>query len=283
MDRRSFLKNGSFALAAIAGIPLAIKKNNQVQPNVYSLMGVVDTASKLNITFKLFNDGILKTTYSSTSSFRKINVELSRLSSYNRNTKSTTICQYLIDSVDKDNTKTESYIVTAKLISEGKDHLGQNIKFIFRPNSSIKILNINSLKNFQLTHQSATKKDEPKTTTPAKKTNEDASDCFLTSACVFHKGLPDDCEELQKLRWLRDSFMLSTGNGKKLVKEYETDGPNLVSSIYSFENKKEILDYIYSSLVIPSIEMINDGHLQDAVDYYEAFVLKMKLNYTIKN
>lgn len=49
---------------------------------------------------------------------------------------------------------------------------------------------------------------------------QDSSGCFLTSACVEAKGLPDDCSELSVLRHFRDSYLAGIEEGKAEICEY---------------------------------------------------------------
>ena len=41
-----------------------------------------------------------------------------------------------------------------------------------------------------------------------------SSGCYLTSACIFAKGLKDDCHELTTLRQFRDQWLAKTTKGK---------------------------------------------------------------------
>ncbi|WP_437920290.1 hypothetical protein [Sphingobacterium sp. LRF_L2] len=68
--------------------------------------------------------------------------------------------------------------------------------------------------------------------------------CFLTTACVYHKGLPDDCYELELLRNLRESFMKPNPDYNALITEYKVIAPLMLINIYRAENKAEILDFI---------------------------------------
>jgi hypothetical protein len=86
--------------------------------------------------------------------------------------------------------------------------------------------------------------------------DNDEGDCFLTCACVQFKKLDDNCEALQLLRGLRDGYMASTAKGRALLIEYKNIGPAMVKKIHQYENKDEILDYLYNQLVIPAVDMI---------------------------
>ena len=107
-------------------------------------------------------------------------------------------------------------------------------------------------------------------------------DCFLTSACVFHKGLADDCYELETLRSLRENYMRGTIFGDALLEEYQEIGPLLVRQINAAPNRTEILDHLYSQLVLPSVAKIEKGELAEAVEGYKLYVEAMKSAYLPK-
>ena len=48
----------------------------------------------------------------------------------------------------------------------------------------------------------------------------DTSGCFLTSACVEARGLPDDCYELRVLRNFRDSYLVKQDCGECEINHY---------------------------------------------------------------
>jgi hypothetical protein len=110
---------------------------------------------------------------------------------------------------------------------------------------------------------------------------DDGKSCFLTSACVFHKGLPDDCYELNTLRNLRESVMKPNPEFQKLIAEYEIVAPQMLININRAANKNEILDAIYSHLVLPSVTLIESGKNEEAIEYYGDFVEEMKNLYLI--
>lgn len=99
--------------------------------------------------------------------------------------------------------------------------------------------------------------------------------CYLTTACVQHKSLPDNCPELTTLRDFRDTYMLDKIEGKKLVKEYYNTAPTIVKSIEKSEDKEEILDFIYDELVLKSINLIENNEHELAMRYYESFTREL--------
>ncbi len=109
--------------------------------------------------------------------------------------------------------------------------------------------------------------------------DEENPECFLTTACVFHKGFPDDCHELTILRNLRKNVMNPDINYKKLISEYEIIAPKMLANINNSNNKNEILDHIYSHLVLPSVSFVEAGRNEDAISHYTNYVKAMKKLY----
>jgi len=73
--------------------------------------------------------------------------------------------------------------------------------------------------------------------------------CFLTTACVEHKGLADDCYELQALRAMRDTIVTWSDDMKALVEEYYRIAPVIVSRINAEADSADIWEDLYVNLV----------------------------------
>ena len=54
--------------------------------------------------------------------------------------------------------------------------------------------------------------------------------CYITTAACTALGLPDECEELQTLRWFRDN-VLTDEAGLALVGRYYEQAPAIVRAI----------------------------------------------------
>lgn len=57
------------------------------------------------------------------------------------------------------------------------------------------------------------------------------SGCYLTTAACVHRGLPDDCYELEVLRGFRDDVLLATEGGRALVSHYYDVAPAIASKL----------------------------------------------------
>ena len=64
--------------------------------------------------------------------------------------------------------------------------------------------------------------------------------CYLTTACVNTKNLPDDCMELTVLRSFRDGYLVNQPGGKGEVQEYYRTAPKIVEVIDRQNNRDEI-------------------------------------------
>lgn len=69
--------------------------------------------------------------------------------------------------------------------------------------------------------------------------------CYITTACVQYKGLPDDCEELTVLRGFRDSYLIERPDGKNLIKLYYDYAPLILTQIKKRRGEEEILAELY--------------------------------------
>ena len=104
-------------------------------------------------------------------------------------------------------------------------------------------------------------------------------DCFLTTACVQHKQLPDNCKELETLRGLRDQHMRTESEGIELIEQYDVIGPAIVKGINSCQNKAQIYDYMYAHMIVPSVLLVQQGKNDEAVNYYKTFVKALHEKY----
>ncbi|UEG48715.1 hypothetical protein LK994_08705 [Ferruginibacter lapsinanis] len=110
-------------------------------------------------------------------------------------------------------------------------------------------------------------------------TDNEYDGCFLTTACVEHRQLADDCDELTTLRFLRDNYMKQDAEGIALVDNYKIIGPKIVSRINSFENKTAIYNYLYDHLIQPSVKLIKAKQYAEATAYYKDFVRELMQEY----
>lgn len=103
-------------------------------------------------------------------------------------------------------------------------------------------------------------------------------DCFLTTACVEHAGLPDDCDELTVMRAFRDSFLCQFEEGRLLIDHYYRIAPRIVERIRRAPDRNRVLDWILRE-VRATASAIGRGESEAAIARYAAMVLKLQLRY----
>ncbi len=102
--------------------------------------------------------------------------------------------------------------------------------------------------------------------------------CFITTACVEAKGLPDDCYELTTLRAFRDGYMSALPFGPALIAEYYKIAPQIVARIKEQPEAAEILAGLYSRIA-ESVDYVQRGENEKAMQVYSAMVLHLKKRY----
>jgi hypothetical protein len=103
--------------------------------------------------------------------------------------------------------------------------------------------------------------------------------CFISTACVKAKGLPDDCEELETLRAFRDTELITTRDGKALVDRYYEIAPKIIWAINQEQDSTDIYHNLYNTLVLKSVEFIHEGKMDKAKENYLAIVENLERNY----
>lgn len=107
----------------------------------------------------------------------------------------------------------------------------------------------------------------------------DTSGCFLTSACVEAKGLPDDCYELTTLRKFRDEYLANLECGKCEIAHYYHVAPAIVEKIKANKDSNTFFERIYIELVVPCVKMIEEANLSGAHKHYRDYVVALEKRY----
>lgn len=103
--------------------------------------------------------------------------------------------------------------------------------------------------------------------------------CFLTTACVQARGLPDDCDELQTMRGFRDNFLMYQTNGGNDVALYYKVAPTIVREINMRTDADTVWDGIYRQLVEPCVRLVKAGENQKAYELYKRITLDLVEKY----
>ena len=114
---------------------------------------------------------------------------------------------------------------------------------------------------------------------PIKESSSGSGGCYLTTACVEHMGLPDDCMELTTLRSFRDQYLANTENGEEEINDYYKTAPKIVSTINSSPNAKTVYQEMYAEVIVPCVELIKENKNEEAHEKYKAMVNSLKNKY----
>lgn len=102
--------------------------------------------------------------------------------------------------------------------------------------------------------------------------------CFLTTACVESRGLPDDCEELQVLRAFRDGYLSRLPEGPGMIQAYYALAPRLVERIAGREDARSIWDGVYAT-VRQAVEQVRCDTPEAALRTYRTLVEELSTRY----
>jgi hypothetical protein len=108
----------------------------------------------------------------------------------------------------------------------------------------------------------------------------DGLGCYLTTACIRIRGLPDDCHELMILRKFRDGVMTTRHEGREDIQEYKRVAPEIVRRLDLIGNPtavNEVYSRIYHATILPAVRMIQSGDFQRAYEKYKSGVLELKV------
>lgn len=116
---------------------------------------------------------------------------------------------------------------------------------------------------------------------PIYKGDTSSGGCYLTSACVEAKGLPDDCVELTTLRDFRDNWLKKQPGGLAEVTEYYAVAPKIVKKINELPDAKEIWTEVYEKLVLTCVDLIHKGEMEESYKIYRDFSLMLAQQYAV--
>lgn len=103
--------------------------------------------------------------------------------------------------------------------------------------------------------------------------------CFLTTACVQARGLPDNCHELTTLRAFRDGYLRDLPQGTGLIREYYAAAPGIVQRLKAEVNYPTLIEDLYDCLVLRSVRFIEAGENAAALENYMGVFAELKTRY----
>ncbi|HUX35911.1 MAG TPA: hypothetical protein VMV71_02650 [Candidatus Paceibacterota bacterium] len=104
------------------------------------------------------------------------------------------------------------------------------------------------------------------------------SKCFLTTACVEHAGLADNCRELTVLRSFRDNYVAHLACGPAMLAEYCEVAPAIVQKIGQSAERDAVLAGIFDT-VKKAVELIEREKFQEAFACYKTMFADLKKHY----
>ncbi|MEI9809700.1 MAG: hypothetical protein WDO16_18580 [Bacteroidota bacterium] len=268
MNRRNFLQKGSLAAATVFILPKGIKQDNK--PSVYtSTAQSVDADTHVFYKLSVYHTAIQNL---------KAAADNEKIITLGAQTTAATDPEIIKESSEFKYKITDSKLVNAEegqwQVKAKADSKTGGFKL---PEDLGKKMNLACTLNVSASIDS--KKDYPLVVLTYHDPSDDDGMCFLTTACVHHKGLPDNCEELTTLRFLRDGYMTADAEGRQLIKEYRITGPAIIHAVNRFSNKADIYEYMYNHLVQPSVQFVQHGRYAEAVDHYKSFVQAIQKEY----
>ena len=87
--------------------------------------------------------------------------------------------------------------------------------------------------------------------------------------------MADDCDELMTLRKFRDSYLALQDGGQEEIEAYYKMAPQIVAKLEEHLNREEILDSIWSELVLPCVALIKTGENQACHQLYKTYTLEL--------
>lgn len=109
--------------------------------------------------------------------------------------------------------------------------------------------------------------------------NRGSTGCYLTTACMqeYAENFKDGCYELETLRRFRDTYV--EGNHPDDVQYYYKVAPQLVQTIDSLPERREIYIEIYEKMMVPVIKLIELKKHPEAYNLYKSYSLKLERKY----
>lgn len=102
-----------------------------------------------------------------------------------------------------------------------------------------------------------------------------SSTCVITTAACQTLRAADDCDELQLLRWFRDTHLQDTAEGEAIVREYYRVGPLITSSISQTADPHEVYCYLWNNYIEPSCAAIRAEQWSTAKAIYIRMVKEL--------
>lgn len=98
--------------------------------------------------------------------------------------------------------------------------------------------------------------------------------CFLSTACVHHAGMQDDCRDLRVLRSFRERYVRRMSGGEDILHRYYSLSPALVRRIDKSPFRQEIWARVRNG-INEAVNEIDSGNPEGAFCRYSRLVLEL--------
>lgn len=258
MKRRKFLSVGSTGILATAlvGFPTFIKAQDTGHRVVYSWNEIVGLRG---LEMSIDHKGIQSLAYATEDQKRVTLKQIDGIDSH------TATYKIIKSTIDFSALKTYDVVIAYQSGADKRDWLfsANQLSFSLLLDAQITLSDPNSDETYNLSKGAYGSGDE-------------VLGCFLTTACVQHKGLSDDGVELNTLRAFREEYMRPTAEGQTLLDRYYVDGPAILQAVEQQANPAEYYEHMYQHLVRPSLALIEHNQKAEAMAYYRDYVLAIK-------
>jgi len=107
------------------------------------------------------------------------------------------------------------------------------------------------------------------------------SGCYLTTIMCQLLGYPDNNHYLNTLRNFRDNVMKNNVNYIPLLLTYDMVGPTIAKELNKDSQGKEIAETFFNYYITKSVDAINEGKVQTAINIYVAMTNSLAIHYNI--
>ena len=107
------------------------------------------------------------------------------------------------------------------------------------------------------------------------------SGCFITTAVCDTFGKPDDCYELNMFRNFRDNWLKQQADGRKLINEYYTIAPQIVSAINALPDANLIYQQIWNKYLTKCLYFIENNKNVACKEKYMEMVENLAKKYLV--
>ena len=103
--------------------------------------------------------------------------------------------------------------------------------------------------------------------------------CYITTAVCRYQGKRDDCYELMMLRRYRDTYLLSSSEGRRLVEEYYDTAPYLVKVLEMCRDVSWIYEQLYRNYLSICVSYIEEKKYEECKRVYIDMVQGLQEKY----